>query len=62
MGRIKKLMRVLDSIEEDRLQLKRKGQLTEYGQGELDLIKKVRRELNHFCRRNFNYLKNMNNF
>jgi hypothetical protein len=45
MERIKKLMRVLDSIEKDRLHLKKKGQLTEYGEGESDLIKKVRREL-----------------
>jgi hypothetical protein len=44
----KKVETLLKRIEQDRLELKKKDQLTEYGEGELDLIKKVRRELKEF--------------
>ena len=40
----KKVEVLLSWIEQDRLELKKNYQLTEYGQGGLDLIKKIRRE------------------
>jgi len=35
----KKLLKALEEIEKDCLKLKRQGYLTEYGEGQLDLIK-----------------------
>ena len=39
---MKSLKSLLDEIEKDCLRLKRGGYLTEYGQGQLDLIKIIK--------------------
>lgn len=41
---IMKMLRKLDEIEQDCLQLQKKKGLSEYGKGQLDLIRILRRE------------------
>jgi hypothetical protein len=44
-SKIKKLISLLKEIEDDCLQLKKQGELTEYGDGQFDLIQVIRQEL-----------------
>jgi hypothetical protein len=44
-AKISKLIALLNDIEKDCLQLKKQGELTEYGDGQFDLIQVIRQEL-----------------
>jgi hypothetical protein len=43
--KIQKLKALLKEIEDDCLELKKQGELTEYGDGQFDLIQVIRQEL-----------------
>jgi hypothetical protein len=44
-AKIKKLVALLKEVEDDCLQLKKQGELTDYGDGQFDLILIIKKEI-----------------